>query len=341
MRTFIFILLLFLMITPLASAKIVFAARVEEGVKGIFVIEDDGSGVTELLTDTRYPTTPRWSPDGKQIVYSRWESPNNWRHIQVVVIDADSTNERVLTVRNSINDYPVFSPNGKSVLFMSERNDRINNDIKMYVSVIDLESGNIKEITEIAITSPDWSPDGKQIVCSNIPTLGKTSRTLWIMDHDGGRARELLPTPPLGEVLMERVYPRWSPNGKKILYCESKAKFNPKHGFIPQSYRYFIYDLSRKQKKQLRIPKTYRCSSLDWMDNGKSIVFSAVEIKLNEPVGTLWHAYHLYKYNIAKGTFNRLTDRTWENPSLDWISDDVFPVSPKGKKKVTLGKLKQ
>ena len=339
MRIFISILLLFLLISPLASAKIVFAARVEEGIKGIFVMEDDGTGVTELLTDTRYPTTPRWSPDGKQIVFARWTSPIDWQHSQIVVMNADGTNERVLTEPMTSSHHPVFSPDGKSVLFL--RSGRINNEVKYYAFVIDLESEKTKEIAEFGVSFPDWSPDDKHIVFSTIPILGRTMKNIWIMYSDGGRARELL-SPPLlqGEVLIDRAYPRWSPNGKKILYYEYESKFNPKDGFIPQAHRYFIYDLTTKQIQQLRIPKTYRCSSLDWMDKGKSIVFSAIEIKLNEPVGTVWHSYHLYKYHIATGTITQLTDRTWENPSLDWINDDVFPVSPRGKKQTRWGELK-
>ena len=69
------------------------------------------------------------------------------------------------------------------------------------------------------------------------------------------------------------------------------------------------------------------------MENGKSIVFSAVEVKLNAPGKGMLHPYHIYKYDIATGRRTRLSEQTWENPSLDWISDDVLPVSPAGKKK--------
>lgn len=337
MRIFISILLLLVLITPFASGKIVFAARVEEGVKGIFVMEDDGTGVTELLTDTRYPTTPRWSPDGKQIVFSRWASPGNWREKPLVVMNADGTNQRILTEPKTKSSHPVFSPNSKSVLFL--RIGRIKNEVKYYAYIIELESGIEEELADFGGSFPDWSPDSRHIVYSTIPLLGRTDRNLWIMHSDGGGARPLLP-PPQGDVLIDRAYPKWSSDGRQILYYEYESKFNPKDGFIPQEHRYFIYDITTRRKKQLRIPKTYRCSSLDWMDNGNSIVFSAVEIKLNEPVGTLWHAYHIYKYHIATGTITQLTDQTWENPSLDWISDGVFSVSPKEKKQTRWGTLK-
>ena len=339
MRIFVSTLCLSLLIAVGATAKIVLEARVEEGVIGIFVMEDDGTGVTQLLIDARYPATPRWSPDGKQIVFDRQRSPADWQRTSLIVINADGTNERVLTEPNTLDSHPVFSPDGKSVLF--RRSERINDEPRRSACVINLESGKIKTLVKLTVNFPDWSPDGKHIVFSTEAILGKTGGNLWIMNSDGGRPRALLPPMPQGEVQTDRVYARWSPNGKQILYLQYEAKFNPKVGFIPVAHRYFIYDLSTKQSKRLLIPKTYRCTGLDWMDNGKSIVFSAMEVKLNEPGDGLWHSYHIYKYHIATRTRTRLTEQTWENPSLDWISDDVFSVTPQGKKKVMWGTVKR
>jgi len=339
MRILVFTLCLLLLIATAVTAKIVVVSYIAEEVKSISVMEDDGTGITTILIDTRYPTATRWSPDGKHIVFARFLKPGNWDRRQIVVINADGTNERLLT-RGAKDSKPVFSPDGTSVLF--GRSERIDNELKRSVNVIDLVSGKIKKIADFGVNFPDWSPDGKQIVFSDIPVLGKTGSNLWIMDADGGHPRELLPQLPLGEVLINRGgYARWSPNGKQILYGQYESKFNPNVGFIPQANRYFIYDLFTHQSKQLLIPKTYFPSALDWMDNGKSILFSAREVELNVPVEGLVHPYHLYKYNIATGRITRLSEQTWLNPSLDWISDDVLSATPQGKKKVTWGALKK
>ncbi len=60
--------LIFLFFAMEASAKIVFDST-REGVNGIYVMDDDGGNVA-LLTDTLELDLPRWSSDGKYIVFS-------------------------------------------------------------------------------------------------------------------------------------------------------------------------------------------------------------------------------------------------------------------------------
>ena len=342
MRILVSTLCLSLLIATAATAKIVFAATHADDANAvsIYVMEDDGTGVTHPLITATYLTAPRWSPDGKQIVFSRQVHPKDWSRRNIVVMNADGTNVRPLTnPQNGRDTHPSFSPDGKSILF--KRSERIDDKLQRCVCMIELGTGKIKALSELGVNFPDMSPDGKHIVFASIPILGKTESNLFLMDAGGRHARELLPPPPKGELLIDRTYARWSPNGKQILYYQYESTYDAAKGFIPHAHRYFIYDFTTRQSQRLRIPKTYRSSGLDWMDKGKSIVFSAVEVKLKEPgEGGVLHPYHLYKYQIATGKITRLTAQPWVNPSLDWISDAVFPVSPKGKQPTQWGKLK-
>ncbi len=75
------------------------------------------------------------------------------------------------------------------------------------------------------------------------------------------------------------------------------------------------------------------------MDNGKSVVFSAAERKLNQ------HAlaptdFNIYKYDTKTSKITRLTEQSGLYASVDWISDDAHAVSPVGKQPIQWGKLK-
>ena len=105
-----------------------------------------------------------------------------------------------------------------------------------------------------------------------------------------------------------------------------------------------ICDRDGENIKQLKIPKDWECYSIDWMDDGESIVFSAgVGIPVDGPLprGFEWPPYNIYKYHIKTETITQLTDHPGEDGVLDWISDDVLPVSPQSKKKVMWGTLKK
>ena len=95
MRTIITTGCLILMLSTVASAKIVFDSK-RDGVQGIYVMDDDGSNLT-LLTDTLSPTFPRWSPDGKQIVFERQVHPHDTQRSHLFMMNADGTNLHQLT----------------------------------------------------------------------------------------------------------------------------------------------------------------------------------------------------------------------------------------------------
>jgi Tol biopolymer transport system component len=62
--------------------------------------------------------------------------------------------------------------------------------------VMNLESGKLKKIADLGISTPEFSPDGNHIVFTTIPTLGVAGGNVWIMEDDGADPRPLLPPPP-------------------------------------------------------------------------------------------------------------------------------------------------
>ena len=325
--------LLLLLFGVVADAKILFSS-VRDGVEGVYVMDDDGSNQTLLIEDEESRPYPQcWSPDGQQIAFKTYFGE--------YLMHPDGTNIRKLPTPKAYVGRMSFSPDNKSLVF--DMIVEIDDKPKMSVNVLNIETGELKEIADISANHCDWSPDGKQIVFSKSGVVGDVGGTLWIMGADGHRPRKLLPPPERGRFKA----PRWSPDGKQIVYIHHDYVWEPRPGvalaIIYKTHRYLICDRNGENIKQLRIPKDWHPLKIDWMDDGKSVVFSAyVGIPLNELVlPDQYPPANIYKYHIWTGEITRLTDHPGTDDTLDWISDDMLSVTPKGKMQMQWGTIKK
>ncbi|RKU09001.1 hypothetical protein C6501_15755 [Candidatus Poribacteria bacterium] len=351
-----FLCFLLLLLSTAAHAKIVFSST-REGVPGIYVMDDDGSNQT-LLTESEKlrPRSCTWSRDGKHILFKKSirdagrDEEGVWRVISgsvLFLMNPDGTNIRQLTENDGSSiGRTSFSPDGTSIVF--NRIVRIDNKEKPSITVLNIETGKMKAIADINANFCDWSPDGKHIIFSKPLAVGGGGNTIWIMGADGHNPRPLVPEPPAGGVVIHRWKQRWSPDGKKIVFTQREYTWEPIPNvgiaLIDKAHRYMICDRNGENIKRLQIPKDWYPVSIDWMDDGKSVVFCAEPgTPLNEPIprGFVFPPANIYKYHIETHVITQLTDDLGNDGTVDWISDDVLPVSPRGKKKVTWGALKK
>ena len=101
---------------------------------------------------TSGPSSVAWSPDSKEAVYSM--AGSLWRQ------RIDSTMAVQLTDGPGYDYQPDWSPDGKSVVFVSYQKDA------MELWLLDLASGKTRQLTQEGAVNvePRWSPDGKRIV---------------------------------------------------------------------------------------------------------------------------------------------------------------------------------
>lgn len=332
----LFCLLGLLLSATMAEAKIAFSS-LRDSIYSIHVMDDDGGNQTLLMqSEDLRPSGPQWSPDGKHILFRRRVRIN--RNKVLFLMNADGTNFRQLTEDDgSYINTGRFSPNGTSIVF--GRSFQKNDELKGGIYVLNIKTEKMKQISDIWGIMCDWSPDGKDIVFALGQTAGINS-TIWIMDSDGHNPRPLIPNPGPEEFTTYRYRPRWSPNGKQILFQQKEYKYVqiPNEGNFPvfKSFRYIICDHNGDNIKRLQIPKDWDgYGGISWMDDGKSIVFGArINIPLEKPLqrGFVYPPCNIYKYHIGTRQITQLTNQQGLDWSVDWISDDVLPVSPKGKK---------
>ena len=161
MRTLFFVVSLWLATNTL-DAKIVFHSKRTETYQ-IYTMNADGSNQTQITFSDHRAAYPIWSPNGRQIVFTRFIAADH--NEEVFVMDADGTNQRNLSNHPGYDSFPEWSPDGSLIVFTSDRHGGKNADTNLFVMSPDGE--DIKQITKLKwAMAPRWSPDGKQILYS-------------------------------------------------------------------------------------------------------------------------------------------------------------------------------
>lgn len=132
----------------------------------------------EDLYQIKAVSDPQVSPDGKWIAYTIAvpDLAKNRYFDDIWLVPTDGGVSKPLTT-DPENDYsPRWSPDGKQIAFISERNGTPN------LFLISLDGGEAKQVTfsETGLYSPIWSNDGKRLICgSRVLPAGKNTAENW------------------------------------------------------------------------------------------------------------------------------------------------------------------
>jgi len=133
---------------------------------GIIAIDKERPDIKRLIEHkSKRISTPRYSPDGKLIVYSVRDEYGN---TSLNLYDIATNTEIELLKDRFDNQYPVWSPDGSYIVFISDRN-----------GVYNLYAYSIKDKKVLRITHllggafyPEVSPDSKTILFSSYTSRG-------------------------------------------------------------------------------------------------------------------------------------------------------------------------
>ena len=278
-----------------------------------------------------------------KIVFSSTRDGN----LEIYVIDGDGRNLRRVTVNPARDEDPVWSPDGKKIAFVSNRNNA-NKDHKQ-IWVIDADGKNPIRLTDgLVDANPDWSPDGTKIlyVTFLVPEdhdLAPGGTT--VMDADGENKR-----------LLENeggVHPSWSPDGKRIVYAYGQIyvmdadgrnsvqlthdvgfkrmpSWSPDGRSIAYLANHRIWVMDSNGKNERRLTNVNSDDHPTWSPDSESIAFHSFQ----RGVG-------IYMVDVTSGAVDiLLRDPGFGNYHPDWLYPGGLSVSPQGSHVTIWGRLK-
>ncbi len=168
--------------------------------------------------------SPRWSPDGTQIVFTQ-DVPSDingqrningmdaqpWPPFSLFVVNADGANVH----RIAVGGYADWSPDGSRIVFgwsprpvpilKPGKGSGYSVDPIVHVSTVRPDGTDERQLTTDQLSaSPSWTAEGRILFVRTIEPKNPDDpweRQLWIMDADGGNATQIVGAPfgPLDE----------------------------------------------------------------------------------------------------------------------------------------------
>jgi len=221
------------------------------GCDQIFTMNIDGSNVRMISNGEGRTTCSYFFKGNKRVVYASThggakECPPNpdmsqgyvwavYPDYDLYTADADGKNIKQLTDTHGYDAEATVSPNGKKIVFTSER----NGDLDLYS--MDIDGRNIKRLTDAVGYDGGafYSPDNKMIVYrrSTPTTQAELARyksllaqhlvvptvfEIWVMNADGTNKRQIT------NLAAGSFAPYFTPDGKKIIFCTNYFATDPR-----------------------------------------------------------------------------------------------------------------
>ena len=218
-------------------------------LKRLGLMDYDGENIDWLTDDAALVLAPRFSPDGKTVLFTSFESG----FPQIRAMDVDTVTSRPLTEATDTMAFsPRFSPDGKWIVYSQDRAG--NSDIWQ----MEPATSTARPLIDgpAIETSPDYSPDGSQIVFES-DRSGTPQLYVAPSDGSGEAARISFGDGRYGT-------PAWSPNGDMIAFTRQ----------IDDLFHIGVMRADGTEEKMLT--ESFLDEGPSWAPNGRVVMFTRV-----------------------------------------------------------------
>lgn len=184
--------------------KIAFATD-RDGNFELYVMNQDGSGQTNVTNNPAHDCNPNWSPDGSKIAFQS----NRDGNLEIYVINADGSSPTRLTTDSSSDYAPAWSPDGTKIAFQSFR------DGTSQIYAMNSDGTNQTRLTNHSAYDyfPTWSPLGDKIGFSS---NRDGNLEIYVMNTDGSGQTRITNNSFVDH------WAAWSPDGSKFTFITDR-----------------------------------------------------------------------------------------------------------------------
>jgi Tol biopolymer transport system component len=292
------------------GTQIVFQAS-DSTFSDIYVVNADGSGLTNLTDDTAEDGGPMWSSDGRRIYFLSYNRDGH-ASVDLYAMNIDGTN--VHLVVDSVHSPLAVSPDGTRIAYGAYQVGAPGYpNVDMFVMNADGSEPTL--LLDLPCPFPDmgceelnaldWSPDGQQIAYSaRWPGHGGYRNGLIGIVNADGTGDRILPT-----VQGHSSDPAWSPDGQRIVYSSGESTTIP----APSGMDLEIMNADGTGRVVV-LESGADITSPSWSPDGQSLVFARFTPAGWVPAGPS----EMFVVNVDGTGLRQVTDAPGEELAPDW-----------------------
>lgn len=159
-----------------------------DGITDLYIVDADGKNLHHITADRYGDLMPSWSPDGAHIAFATDRASTDLPtlklgKLQIAIYDVQDGTSHVLPGQKGLNINPVWSPDSKSIAYVSDRNGTANIYLHDLGSDQDLRVTNVQSgVSQFTETSPvmSWSRATDRLAFTY---FDNNDFTVWYIDH--------------------------------------------------------------------------------------------------------------------------------------------------------------
>ena len=230
----------------------------------LWIAFSNGDEPIQITKTLENESVPKWSPDGKMIVYHSYHSEKKEQSLRVISVSGGETTKILdvpLTGTVSVTGYPrkytyAWSPDSKEIALLSRTAGYGKQGMPFsrdegQISAISVADGKTRQILDLNEQTMDqaygirWSPDGRNLGLLGWKSVGDPTNQILIVPADGGKVTGLAANNGGGAIDLY-VGMSWSPDGKWVSYTfEGMVKTRPETAIWEADFEEILKKVSR------------------------------------------------------------------------------------------------